>query len=929
MKTMNKLKLFSLLILSLIVCKSFANIDYQPQTIILKIKPEFREFCKSNKIEIEDVQQFFSDIQVFEIKKIFPHHQPIAMKEGKKESNFVDLSLIYEIKFSSNKSLPKIIKQLSKLTSITYAEPKYNYALTYVPNDTDLALQFYHNNLQTFAAYNISQGDTNTVIGITDTGFDSSHVDLKNSFKINYADPINGTDDDADGFIDNYIGWDFGNNDNDPNPDPCAVCNHGVHVAGICSATSDNTAGIAGTGFKCKFMAIKIMNSAGLLVNGYEGIVYAADKNCKMVNCSWGGPSGGQFGQDAINYATINKNCLVIAAAGNNSSNQLFYPAAYDNVFSIAATDSDDVKWSNSNYGIFIDACAPGKDIYSTWPGNVYVPSSGTSMACPAAAGCAAIVASYFPNYNALQIAERLKNTCDNIDTVSGNNFYTAQLGHGRINLFKALTDAEKPALVTLSKNISDNNDNAISNGDTIRLKCRYKNYLAPTNNLIVKIRSSSPFVTILDSVANLGGVATLGDTSNYLQPFKIKVNPNCPQNQDVLFTLFFNDGIYNRKEIFYLRINVDYINLLENDLGITITSKGLIGYNQSNTTNGIGVTYLNSSSLLYEGGLMIGNSPNQVSDYVRGTSGNFDSDFFSTLNVSKIIPSVTADAELNGVFNDDGAAAQKLNVSVHQQTYAWSSTGNENFVILKYIINNKNSTTLNNIYAGIFADWDIMNYSKNRTRLKSNLNLSYAYSNESNSLYAGTKLLSNYPFIHYAIDLVNSGSGLVDLSDGYNTSEKFITLSNNRDSSGFTTLQGNDIAEVVSTGPITIFANDSAEVAFAIIAGNNEQKIIDGANAAQIKYNGIITDSFRYKGKNNLAVFPNPCNVCNFYISNFVKDKTSFEIYNLNGQLLDTRQIKAARENFNFSHLPNGIYIIKTNIDGNLYYDKIIIRNE
>jgi hypothetical protein len=84
MKTMNKLKLFSLLILSLIVCKSFANIDYQPQTIILKIKPEFMEFCKSNKIEIEDVQQIFTDIQVFEIKKIFPHHQPLAIKKAKK-----------------------------------------------------------------------------------------------------------------------------------------------------------------------------------------------------------------------------------------------------------------------------------------------------------------------------------------------------------------------------------------------------------------------------------------------------------------------------------------------------------------------------------------------------------------------------------------------------------------------------------------------------------------------------------------------------------------------------------------------------------------------------------------------------------------------------------------------------------------------------
>ena len=305
------------------------------------------------------------------------------------------------------------------------------------------------------------------------------------------------------------------------------------------------------------------MNSSGLLVNGYEGIVYAADHNCKVVNCSWGGDNGGQFGQDAINYATFNKNCLVIAAAGNYSNNKLFYPAAYDNVLCIAATDVNDVKWSNSNYGIYVDACAPGKDIVSTWPGNVYVPSSGTSMACPAASGCAAIVASYFPNYSALQIAERVKNTCDNIDTNGTNSQFINQLGHGRMNLYRALTDTELPAIVTTAKQFTDGNDNAFVSDDTIRIKCNFKNYLAATINLKAKLRTNSAYVTIIDSIVNLGALANLGDTSNFNIPFKLLINNNCPQNEEAMFTIYFEDGSYNANESFYIRLNLNYINLL------------------------------------------------------------------------------------------------------------------------------------------------------------------------------------------------------------------------------------------------------------------------------------------------------------------------------------------------------------------------------
>jgi len=908
---------------------SIANAQqpYINNTIVLKIKPAFRNECEANAININEIKDFFQQINVIELKKIFPHHLPPSANEKTKNKNLVDFSLLYQVKYSSNTSIEKAIVFLSKLKQVAYAEPHYIHQACFTPNDPQISQQFYHNNLQTFAAWNISTGDTNVVIGITDTGFDTSHVDLKNSVKKNYADPINGIDDDNDNYVDNFIGWDMANNDNNPIPDPCQICNHGVHVAGIASATPNNAIGIAGTGYNCKFLPIKIADATGNLTSGYEGIVYAADHNCKLVNCSWGGFTGGQFGQDAVNYATFNKNCLVVAAAGNQATNQYFYPAAFDNVFSIAATDSDDVKWSQSNFGNFIDVCAPGKDILSTWPGNIYVPSSGTSMACPAAAGCAAIVASHFTNYNALQIAERIKNTCDYIDTIGNNIYYPGKLGHGRINLYRALTDAEVSAMVTTSKMFTDGNDNAFESGDTINLRCIFTNYLGATNNVIATLRCNSGYITIIDSAITFGSIANMQDTSNYLLPFKFIINSNCPLNFDVLFNINFTDANVVRNEYFNVRTNVDYINLLENDLGITITSKGLLGYNNFNSsTEGIGVTYNGAGSMLYEGGLMVGNNPFKVSDYLRGAANSNDTDFTPEIKVQRVIPSSLADAQIDGVFNDNGAGNNKLNIKIKHSSLAWSSAANLNYIIVKYKIINNNNFTLSNLFAGIFADWDIMNYSKNRTRLLSNLRLSYAYTTEANPQFAGIKLLSDTAFKHFAIDVVNTGSGAINLSNDFNSSEKYIALSTNRDSAGFVNTTGNDIADVVSAGPYSIFANDSIEIAFAIIGGLSEQEIINGANAAQLKYDGIITDSFAYKGKNSVAIYPNPCSLCMLNIRNYIPDKTSVKVYDIIGNEVLQKTITGDRTLLNFNTLTAGVYIAKVIADNETTYSKFVV---
>lgn len=192
---------------------------------------------------------------------------------------------------------------------------------------------------------------------------DCDHPDLQSNIKYNYADPINGVDDDNDGYIDNYRGWDMSMNDNNPMVD---MSDHGSHVSGCADAVTNNGTGVSSPGFNCKFLPVKCANatSVSTIDHGYEGIVYAADHGCQIINCSWGGGGGGSFGQDAVTYASVNMGALVVCSAGNTYSDVAQYPAAYKYAFSVAATNSSDEKSSFSTYNYTVDISAPWAPIF-------------------------------------------------------------------------------------------------------------------------------------------------------------------------------------------------------------------------------------------------------------------------------------------------------------------------------------------------------------------------------------------------------------------------------------------------------------------------------------------------------------------------------------------------------------------------------------
>lgn len=893
------------LLLFFILCTLFANAqvkyfkmpenvadsDFIAKTIIINIKPEYRTLCNENIIDIPKLISAFNFIGTSSVVKKFPGKKPPSTAYNRYGDKMIDLSLIYELKYTGNLKIESAINKLLSTGLLEYAEPHYLPHLldAYNPDDTyadttNADFREWHlKKIKAYEAWGIQKGDTNIVIGITDTGTEIFHPDLINSIKINYADPINGEDDDGDGFVDNYYGWDLGDNDNNPgwnNGD--SHLRHGIHVAGLASATVNNGIGVAGTGFKCKYLPVKIADTAGALTMAYEGIVYAADHGCSIINCSWGGFGGaGLFGQSIVDYATNNMGALVVAAAGNFNNNFPVYPASYNNVLSVANTDQNDHRWvditdgTGSTYGINVDIAAPGRSVWSTWTNGGYTQSTGTSMAAPIVCGAAAIVKKHFPTYSATQIAAQLMASADNIDTIPYNIPYAGLMGSGRLNMYRALTN-NSPWIKMIRDSINDGNDQSYVPGDILQISGVYKNYLQTSNSdLKVTLSSTSPYIHITsDSISLLGTIAQLATKNNYSDPFYAQILPGTPYSTQIDFKLTFEDAQLNYKstQFFNLMVNIDYMTIDTNQIATTITSKGKIGYNEpNNISQGIGYTYKNSWSYLvgHCAGFLVGNSTSQVSDNLYGSAaGTSDNDFRSLTVVHKIIPAVIGDLETECKFNDDYAGTNKLNLAITHKTYVWSAAPKDKFIIMEYTIKNNSLTnTLSSLYAGLFMDWDMTANGEPNDRVGFDATYRMGYTTSSDGgPYSAIMLLSNGIVRHYAFDkdgAFNGSNNSININDGFTSYEKYSALKTNinRNLAG-TSQNGNDVADMISTGPFQLLPGDSVIATFALISGDHLADIQASASEADNFYNHTGISEMELNNSISISeIYPNPSN--------------------------------------------------------------------
>src|SRR5688572_27964969 len=157
--------------------------DMVPGTIILKLKPEFRNASLLHSIENQKLTDALNAIGATLIAKKFPGKSAPATERNAYGVKMVDLSLIYQVRYSSQEPIEKVVNSILNTGIVEYAEPKYLPRLTFTPNDPNTGLQYFLGKIQAYAAWDLEQGDTSVVIGITDTGSDLDHPDLEPNLK--------------------------------------------------------------------------------------------------------------------------------------------------------------------------------------------------------------------------------------------------------------------------------------------------------------------------------------------------------------------------------------------------------------------------------------------------------------------------------------------------------------------------------------------------------------------------------------------------------------------------------------------------------------------------------------------------------------------------------------------------------------------------
>ncbi|MFX1505502.1 MAG: S8 family serine peptidase [Promethearchaeota archaeon] len=285
-------------------------------------------------------------------------------------------------------------------------------------------------------AWNYTQGRSKIVVAVIDSGIDFSHPDLVNqSWKNSDEIPDNGIDDDKNGYVDDIVGWDFRDNDNDPSPGH----KHGTFIAGLIAADDDNHISV-GIAPKIKLMAIRFLDD-NLEFGGQdwdmfaEAIDYAVNNGASIIQLSieaYGVPP--ESFHEVISR-TYNSGVLVVSVTGNYRDD-VTYPGKYSEVIAVSATNKSRHIAEFSSPGEQNEICAPGESVYSIYP-NKWTPQSGsgTSFAAPLVAGAIALMLSLNNSLTIETIRAILHDTCTDLGT-SGND---PIFGYGLLNVSAAL----------------------------------------------------------------------------------------------------------------------------------------------------------------------------------------------------------------------------------------------------------------------------------------------------------------------------------------------------------------------------------------------------------------------------------------------------------------------------------------------------------
>lgn len=435
------------------------------------------------------------------INLVFPQKERVS--DDNKTIDWLDD--VYIFRFETKKIdtlyLKKILEDKFK-ENLVFVEPNYLYSAeaAFYPNDyyynTDLSNppvfswgQSYPDlwgikKVKAPEAWGLSNLNCNEriVVGIIDTGVDYSHSDIDSNIWKNQDEITgNGIDDDRNGFVDDYQGWDFTRCDGydffgnclgkEEDNDPFDNNGHGSHVAGIVASEGNNYEGTIGVAWQCAaVMPVKVLarDGFGSLSDIARGIVYARNNGAKVINLSLGGSGFSRLLKETI-HEISRQGVLVVAAAGNSDQNAVWFtPAKLPDVITVSATDHNDGRTAFSNFGEKIDVAAPGGDCQwdssakvctdriganilslktsnffcyfqgtcdDLFVGGNYLRLRGTSMAAPFISGAAALILAQNSSLTPTQVESTIILNADDL----GEEGWDQYFGYGRVNVQRAI----------------------------------------------------------------------------------------------------------------------------------------------------------------------------------------------------------------------------------------------------------------------------------------------------------------------------------------------------------------------------------------------------------------------------------------------------------------------------------------------------------
>ncbi len=452
---------------------------------------------------------------------------------------------IYKAKLGSEQDVQTLLHALNGDPLVEWAEVNVTYK-TYrtTPNDSKyykIADEMSLTGVDQI--WDLQQGSESVVVAVIDTGVDYTHPDLAKNIWINTNEiPNDGIDNDNNGFIDDVRGWDFVSvpasavyDSEDPGPadnDPMDIQGHGTSVSGIVAAEGNNGIGIAGVSWHSKIMALragyKSREKGGELQSAdvADALIYACDNGADIINMSFGGQEPSRTMAAAIEYCA-SQDVFLVAAAGNDGSNEPVYPAAYNLVVAVAASSGNTIA-SYSNYGLWVDLAAPNY-FFSTQLGGEYGNFSGTSTASAFVTGLAVLVKSQTPYLSAPKIRELLMNMAtlplEGVSELGG--------GYARLKWPLDLSVLQpKVALVALFTH-EDNlyEDLSFDPGEQIVMKPTVRNFGAVNESVQLQLTTDDPFIMIADGDISLGDIAPNQKKTNWDDAFKLSVLEGVPQD--------------------------------------------------------------------------------------------------------------------------------------------------------------------------------------------------------------------------------------------------------------------------------------------------------------------------------------------------------------------------------------------------------------